>query len=381
MIIYLKYAAICIISFIIPTFAYSLQNIANDEDINNLNWSLDDNGTLTVVGKGEMNFHVIPWLHKKQYIHKINIGEGVTTIQSEAFSNCYNVEDINLPTSLKKIGVNSFYCGSHKIKEVIIPDSVESIGNGAFCALYQLEKLKIGKSVQRIGYQAFYGACHNLKHIIIPASVQRIDVEAFAECTSLKTVEFLHDLSDSISIGSGAFSHCDSLTKVILPKKLHKINSSTFSYCSIDSINLPKSLKSIEPWAFAGCKLKTLSLPSSIEYIGPEAFEGCTYIQDVYVYWDIPIDIYDILFKDVNKEKSTLYIPQGTYEKYYASNWRFHFKRILEMQTTQINNVPRTREEVQNSVYSINGIQIHKPHNGLYIIKYNNGKTKKVMIK
>ena len=178
----LKYTILCLILYLTPTFAFSVCNEQIHAIAENLNWNLDENGVLTLTGKGEMNFNVIPWLKKKNYIREVKIGEGITTIQDDAFSNCYNIEKINLPSSLKEVGVNSFACGSHKIKELIIPDSVEIIKWGAFSALFQLENLKIGSSVCTIEAKAFLGCCHKLKHIVVPKSVRTLGTQAFSDC-------------------------------------------------------------------------------------------------------------------------------------------------------------------------------------------------------
>lgn len=279
----LKYTILCLFLYFTPTFAFSFCNEQIHAITEDLNWNLDENGVLTVTGKGEMNFNVIPWLKKKNYIREVKIGEGITTIQDDAFNNCFNIEKINLPNSLKEVGVSSFACGSHKIKEIIIPDSVEIIKMGAFSSLYQLENLKIGSSVCTIEAKAFYGCCHKLKHIVVPKSVRTLGTQAFSDCTSIESVEFLHGSEDKIEIGSGAFSNCDSLDRVILPKSLKEISAATFRNCKLNFIEWPDSLYTIAVGAFAGCKFSNISLPLTIRYLSSEAFVECAFLKELYI--------------------------------------------------------------------------------------------------
>lgn len=279
----LKYTILCLFLYLTPTFAFPICNEQIHAITENLNWNLDENGVLTISGKGEMNFNVIPWLKEKNYIREVKIGEGITTIQDEAFSNCFNIEKIELPTSLKVVGVSSFSCGSHKIKELIIPDSVEIIKMAAFCALFQLENLKIGSSVCTIEAKAFCGSCHKLKHVVVPKSVRTLGTEAFSNCTSIESVEFLHSAEDEIEIRSGAFSNCDSLDRVILPKSLKEISAATFKGCKLNFIEWPDSLYKIDSFAFAGCKFSNISLPSTIRYLSSEAFQECAFLKELYI--------------------------------------------------------------------------------------------------
>lgn len=80
------------------------------KDGDNLTWTLDDEGTLTISGTGEMSdymYQVGPW---GSGVKKAVIQEGVTSIGNYAFWGC--------------IGLT----------EVVIPDSVTSIGNDLNCA-------------------------------------------------------------------------------------------------------------------------------------------------------------------------------------------------------------------------------------------------------
>ena len=63
----------------------------------NVTWSLDDSGTLTISGTGKMmdyhsgNYTSVPWYDNRERIQTIVIQDGVTSIGNKAFSKCINL--------------------------------------------------------------------------------------------------------------------------------------------------------------------------------------------------------------------------------------------------------------------------------------------------
>ena len=81
-------------------------------------------------------------------VTSIELGNGVTSIPKNAFSNCVNLEKITIPSSVKTIGDNAFYY-CYKLSNVSIPNSVTSIGKYAFQNCINLEEVYISDSVIR----------------------------------------------------------------------------------------------------------------------------------------------------------------------------------------------------------------------------------------
>ena len=120
-------------------------------------WELDDDGTLTISGNGSMDNYtdaffdrMPPWSRATSVI----IEDGVTFIGDDAFYNCKNVQNIN------------------------IPESVTDIGYRAFDRCYNLSSIIIGNNVSSIASEAFYN-CTSLKSVTIPNNVTSIKVRAF----------------------------------------------------------------------------------------------------------------------------------------------------------------------------------------------------------
>ena len=100
----------------------------------NLKWHLNDNGVLTITGKGEMidysyYYNRAPWYGYD--IKRIIIGDGITAIGSSAFAYCSELTSVTIPNSVTKIGYYAFYNCS-ELTSVNIPNSVTEIGGSAF---------------------------------------------------------------------------------------------------------------------------------------------------------------------------------------------------------------------------------------------------------
>ncbi len=103
----------------------------------NLTWVLDDEGTLTISGTGEMEdyeWEMSPWYSYITQITSVIIEDGVTGIGDSAFFYCYELTNVEMPDSVTTIGDDAF-CGCNHI-EITIPASVTSIGTYAIGYFY-----------------------------------------------------------------------------------------------------------------------------------------------------------------------------------------------------------------------------------------------------
>ena len=68
-------------------------------------------------------------------LQAVEIGNGVTSIGSNAFYFCYSLASVVIPNSVTSIGSNAFYF-CYSLASVVIPNSVTSIGSKAFYNCY-----------------------------------------------------------------------------------------------------------------------------------------------------------------------------------------------------------------------------------------------------
>ena len=201
---------------------------------------------------------------------------------------------------------------------------------------------------------------------------------AFYNCSGLTSLSLPSGIT---SMGNEAFSGCSGLTSLSLPSGLTSIDFNAFSGCSgLTSLSLPSGLISIGDGAFSGCSgLTSLSLPSGLTSIGDVAFYGCSGLTSIYVYTEKLPKIGSNVFDGCDAKKCTVYVPKGTYDDYWLSEFGY-FENIVEFEATGINNVITSNDAKEHSRYSVNGQRLSAPTKGLNIVKYSDGSVKKVVV-
>ena len=254
----------------------------------NVTWTLDSSGTLTISGEGAMeNYSAAsdtPWYRQQEKINKVVVESGVTTIGDCAFEGCDNLTSVTIGNSVTTIGEYAFWDCSG-LQSVTIPDSVTTIGDCAFYGCDNLTSVTIPDSATTIGDYAFDG-CDNLTSVIIGNSVTAIGDFAFDDCNNLASVTIGNSVT---TIGDFAFCNCDSLA----------------------SVTIPDSVTTIGDYAFDGCdKLMTVTIGSGVTTIGDDAFYGCGSLTAIQVNAENPAysSQSGVLF---NKDKTTLLCYPG----------------------------------------------------------------------
>ena len=201
---------------------------------------------------------------------------------------------------------------------------------------------------------------------------------AFYNCSGLTSLSLPSGIT---SIGWEAFSGCSGLTSLSLPSGITSIDSEAFSGCSgLTSLSLPSGITSIGGNAFSGCSgLTSLSFPSGITSIGGYAFSGCSGLTSIYVYAEKLPNMESDVFDGCDAKKCTVYVPKGTYDDYWLSEFGY-FENIVEFDPTGINNVITSNDTKELSRYSLNGQRLSAPTKGLNIVKYSDGSVKKVVV-
>ncbi len=179
----------------------------------NLTWTLDDNGTITISGTGPMDNWTNsnqPWKKYLDSIKEVVISEGVTYIGCDAFYPCVNLLNVSIPKSVECIGYSSF-------------DSTSLVnGNGYWwqdsfyiddCLIYGSmitgEDIIIKPGTRVIAAQS-YGFSARATNFILPESLECISEQAFAysKATSIMIPKTVH------TIDIYAFYKCDQLTDI-----------------------------------------------------------------------------------------------------------------------------------------------------------------------
>ncbi|MBO5867690.1 MAG: leucine-rich repeat protein [Oscillospiraceae bacterium] len=289
----------------------------------NLIWTLDDAGTLTISGTSEMNnweWGKSPW-HGNTDIKKVIVEDGVTNIGQYAFVKCTALETLVLGKDVAKIE-SYVFLDCTALKNVSLSDGIQEIGYPAFedCEnlVYQeYENAKylgnsenpyvylvagidpngactIHPNTKTIGYSAFRD--FTMTEVVIPDGVKSLDQYAFMYCGKLTSVTIgagVENIHADAFYGNGAIEgyqvaagnahfaadasgvlYNAAMTRLIrVPGKL------TGDYV------IPEGVTYIPDMAFYGSDITSLSIPDSIESVGFN-------IVDPYSS-SIPFNIYD----------------------------------------------------------------------------------------
>ena len=330
-----------------------------------VSWSLDDNGTLTLAGTGftydydTLDAYSTPWYDSTVEITKIIIEPGITRIGDAVFSYCEQLTDISIPDSVSEIGQEAFF-NCFNLKQIDLPENIKvSMYSFYFCGIENIY-IPEGFTCESGIYDNPFGGCTNLEKIevspdnlyfhaengvlyddkmdviicyppskrgdsfTIPDTVSTLGNKAFRTSKYLSTIVVPDNVT---SIEAEVFYACEKLESVVLPENAALVvenGSFLFRECSnLKSVTLPKTLTVIGLQMFAECtSLESITLPEGVTYIEGGAFWGCTNLQKIIIpatvkeikpdsegYWGEAFE---------NCDNLTIYGYTGSYAETYA---------------------------------------------------------------
>lgn len=119
-------------------------------------------------------------------------GKTVSEIGNNAFSNLTvadNINEIIIPSTIKKIGVKSFYNCTFIETINFEPGSLlNEISECAFSLCLNLRSINLPSTTTKISSEAF-NRCISLNSLILPSNLTIFEVDAFSNCISLNKLE------------------------------------------------------------------------------------------------------------------------------------------------------------------------------------------------
>lgn len=258
-------------------------------------YTLDENGTLTITGNGSIDFGAFRGFGKeddKRVIKKVVISSGMIGIGNFAFENCSDLKSVEIPASVTSIGSAAFKdCsglesmnideanttyenpeGSNAIvekssktlvagcKNTKIPDDVKIIGAYAFCGCSDLKSIEIPDNVSEIQVAAF-DDCSNLTAIHIPAGVDKIALGVFMGCSNLNSItidsanrSYESPGNANAIIDKGTMTLLEGSNNTVIPEGVKRIWQNAFTErIHLKSITIPASVTSIVGMPFSDC--------------------------------------------------------------------------------------------------------------------------------
>ena len=323
-------------AFVIYEEETEAEIIASGTCGDNLTWTLDDAGTLTISGEGAMtnyNSGGAPWYGKRAQIKEIVFAEGVTSIGNYAFSNCTSLTTINFAEGLTSIGYNAF-SGCSALKTLRLPDTLTTIYGYAFSNCTALSEVYLGKSTTTIEVAAFAN-CSKLTTITLSDALTSVNWSSnYASYFSFynapisivnvpSTVTYITDVfynnistitqficEDSEFVNGDGYFDDDGILYI------KHIYTDTQSLVKCPNSKLVKTYTVLDGTTFINHKafqnktsLKEISIPATVTSIGDYAFSGCTNITAAYFYGDAPA-VGSSVFANASA-KFTIYYIEG----------------------------------------------------------------------
>jgi len=299
-------------------------------------------------------------------IKRIILPNDIHTFKNGAFAYLSNLTDINMPTSLRELGIGTFqgcikfspdtlkipegvitipricFDNCFYLKHVVFPKSLKHIENMAFNMDFRIQSISFQEGLESIGITAFNGM-QEIDSIRIPDSVKEIGERAFSENWTLK---YLH-IPTGITTIPFEFATSAMLDSIYIPDNVVTIQEGAFDGILCSYLRLSENLTTIERKAFREHRLTEILLPASLQFIGNKALPADR-LKKVYCPANIPpalesTDKGEWAFAGCN-DNTTLFVPVGCGDTYRNTPGWNNFSRIEE-----IEQFPSSIEQVNDA--------------------------------
>lgn len=191
-------------------------------------------------------------------VRRIHIPDGCVEIEQSAFAYCENLESVELPDTIRKIGAFSFEWT--KVKKLHISAALETIEFDPVGGLSVFDEITISSLNTRFKYvdgvlldnegtTAYFCDKAMQGTYRMPDTVTRMHPHLFDNIKGLEEVTLSQQLK---VVPYRTFYNCTGLRKVILPQELTMIDSEAFAFCE---------------------RLQELHVPATVNEIGTNAFQ------------------------------------------------------------------------------------------------------------
>lgn len=317
-------------------------------------WNLTDvtvSNSLTSIG--ESVFYQTPWFENLPdgiiYLGKvlydyigempagtsIDIMDGITTINNDAFKDYTGLVSITVPSSLEKVEDNAFE-GCVNLKTVI-----------------NLSKLGFAKGYPFDGYIAYYAT--NLMNV------------------DGKVGDFLFTENKEVNKLSYYLGNKSDLTLPMDYKggNYEIANNVFYRNEKLEKVSIPNAVTKIEMSAFEGCiNLTEVYIGSGMKEIVDMAFFECYNLKTITVAATTPPTLSEYEFDETAYQTIIVRVPQGSLAAYKADDVWKNFWNIEEYDATGIGKTLIDTSAAAAPIYNLQGTQMKNVENlpsGIYI--------------
>ena len=243
-------------------------------------------------------------------------GYAVIEVSDYAF-NFKNITSVTFPEGLKRIGYKAFeQC---PIKSLNFPSTLIEVSGPSFRDCSRIESITVAEG------NKVYDSRDNCNGLIATESDALI-----IACANTKIPYGVKSIEEDAYFGRN-------LTEFpYLPSSVETLVHTSFFGNPFTKIVIPEGVKLLNGCVFQCCmNLQSVTIPSTMEAFSLAPFNECHSIREVITLAE-PFDIPDSSFDEDVYEKATLYVPNGSKEKYMTANGWNKFKSIVGINTNRL---------------------------------------------
>lgn len=270
----------------------------------------------------------------------------VTYITAQAFKGCTNLTSVDLSNlSITSLDSNTFE-NCENLQTAVLPNTITSLGNNIFYRCHNLETVNIPSGVTTLK-DGLFRDCNKLQSVTIPNSVTKIERLVFASCDLLSI--HIPALVTSFDVGYySTFSSNKNCTVITVDSNNAKYDSRDNCNAIIETANnklvwgcagtvIPSSVTSIGDYAFQsmlGTAVTAFTIPSNVDTIGSNVFNGCIGLVSLTVERVTPPSVGTTLFSGQSMSVPDIYVPRDSVTAYKtAPGWSSYASKIQAIPT------------------------------------------------
>ncbi len=211
-------------------------------------------------------------------LQTVNVWEDIEVIGARAFYNCSKLVGFNLRNNARITQINATVFGNCSALTSLKLNGISYLGSDVFHNCTRLEEIDFGSrsTLETVTSYPFAG-CTSLVRLTVPENNRTLSSrEVVSNGVTYSLLYRGNSLvlaptgyTGSSTSGGSAFDFYDESGNVV-----EEIGASAYAYSSIttDTLVIPEGVKRIGNYAFYHCSFETLVLPTSLEFLGDQVF-------------------------------------------------------------------------------------------------------------
>ena len=247
-------------------------------------------------------------------INSVVIGNNVTYINQNAFSNCQRLKSVTFPNNNGfSLGLWPFQ-GCTSLETITLPKNLTSMDCNPFMGCSSLSYIGVDEN--------------NPNYMSVDGVVYSKDTKAIYAYPCGRQSTNYEIIGGTQVLGRGAFMSASKLEKIHIPNSVSQIYAQAFWECTnLNALILPPDITYIPQNMATFSGIKEVVIPNKVTSIESSAFSVCFNLISVKVEIEEPLAIDENTFG--NRANATLYVPMGSVDAYSKADYWKNFKKIM----------------------------------------------------